>query len=377
MKLFERNNFERFSLFKNNQEINHLKLVVNYENYKYINNLKTNVNFSVLENTILPFTINDNIEDNSYVCSIYTAIILYSLHEIMKINNNTIRFLLKILIFTLKPIVIIGKIDKIISSNNFLLSTNIFPNISNLSIEKYIYKKLKRYPKHLFLIRSLNFHLNESLLNYLKQIGFKLVPSRQVYIFDKKVKDYTKSHNFKIDLKFMENQKTYKPCFLDKATISDYKRIAELYYKLYIIKYSEYNPIYNYKYIEFSHENKLIEYYVLKNENGIIDAVIGFYDRDNVSTAPIVGYDTNLPKQYGLYRILMSFAINRADKKNMTLNLSSGASHFKTLRGGVPFIEYSAIYFDHLENKLQKYVWKFLSYILIHLADPIFKKYKL
>ncbi len=377
MKLYNKKWDNRSSFLRNRKEISHFDFIVNFENKKFINNLNTKFNFSIIDNNVYPVTINNHIENNSYVCSIYTAIVLYSLQEIKKINNRILRFLLKVIILILNPFLKVAKIDKIVATNNFLLSTNIFPKTSNNSFKNYFNKMIKRYPKHLFLVRSLNMHLNENLLNDLKQIGFKLVPSRQVYIFDKKVKDYTQSHNYKIDIKFMNAQKIYKPCFLNEASISDYKRISELYFKLYINKYSEYNPIYNDKYIETSQKNKLIEYFVLRNENGVIDAVIGFYDRDNISTAPIVGYDTDLPKSYGLYRILMAYAVNRANSENKILNLSSGASHFKTLRGGVPFIEYSAIYFNHLDNIFQKYTWKILSFILIHLAEPIFKKYKL
>lgn len=377
MRLENKNSESKLLTIRNNKEKSHFKLIVNFKNKKFINNVNTISCFNVIDNAVYPFTVNNKIDNNSYVCSIYTAIILYSLQEVKKINNFLLRCVLKIIILILNPIFRVAKIEKIVATNNFLLSTNIFPKISICSFKNYFNKMIKRYPDHLILVRSLNMHLNETLLIKLKELGFKLVPSRQVYIFDKKIKDYTQAHNFKIDTKFMNSQKIYKPCFLMNASLNDYKRIAQLYFKLYILKYSEYNPVYNENYIEFTHKNKLINYTVLRNENGIIDAVIGFYERDGLLTAPIVGYDTDLPKRFGLYRILMAFAINRAYNENKILNLSSGASHFKILRGGVPFIEYSAIYFEHLSNKFQKSIWIFLSYILIRLAEPIFKKYKL
>ena len=61
-------------------------------------------------------------------------------------------------------------------------------------------------------------------------------------------------------------------------------------------------------------------------------------------TAPIVGYDSTLPQDTGLYRMLMALGTRRARERKMLYNMSAGAASFKRNRGGVRALEYSAVY---------------------------------
>ncbi len=378
MKLHNVKNITQSSSMDKEESIHFAFLKELHSSHKLINNVKTKMYALNLGATFIPVTINDEAYDTCYVCSVYTAFISYAHSELEKIKSKFLRLLFSKIIHVFRYIFIKIGIDRVISHNNFLLSTNLYPklDINNQQFTNYLKTLQTTFPNHAFIFRSLNQYSNESLMQKLKKLDFVFYPSRQVYIFDKKRYDFRKKKNFQADLKLLKQQKIYIFVTHDEIKPDDYPRIVELYNKLYIEKYSEYNPQFNEKYIELSHKTKLIEYWALRNKNGVLDAVIGCYDRNCVTTAPIVGYDTSLPQTLGLYRMLMAYCINRADKNNLVLNLSSGASHFKILRGGVAEIEYSALYFKHLKP-LPIFVWRLLLYLLKYLAVPIMKYYKL
>jgi hypothetical protein len=115
---------------------------------------------------------------------------------------------------------------------------------------------------------------------------------------------------------------------------------------------------------------------VLKNDQGRIDGVVGWFTNGDILTAPVVGYATELPQRLGLYRLLTQMCLQEAVRRRCLLNFSSGAAHFKRLRGGVPEIEYSLVFVGHLSKKRQR-VWYLLSWILRTIGVPIMKKFKL
>lgn len=379
MKLYKIKELKGFTLQDNVQEKPHIEFLKYLETPKeLIDNIDTQMYFLSIKDKVLPVTINDAAYDTCYACSIYTGFISYGRSELKKINSFFLKKILTVVINFFEKLFRIAEIDRVISHNNFLLSTNLYPSFSIDKKELCLYLESlrKEFPRHAIIFRSLNEHANALLIKKLSDSGFILCPSRQVYIFDRSIKDFRKQSSFKSDLKILKRQSSYSFVFNHEIEERDYSRIAELYDKLYIEKYSKFNPDFNKNYIEFSHKSHLIDYFALRNQEGVIDAVVGCYDRELVTTAPIVGYDTSLPKKLGLYRMLMAYCINRADNKNLILNLSSGASHFKILRGGVPYIEYSALYIRHLKG-WSFFTWNILRYMLKYIVIPIIKKYKL
>ena len=95
-------------------------------------------------------------------------------------------------------------------------------------------------------------------------------------------------------------------------------------------------------------ENGILRCYGLRNSIGSLDGVIGFFQRGEVMTAPIVGYDTTLPQALGLYRRLTAIALRRARSERLLFNMSAGAGSFKRHRGGTAAFEYTMVYNRHL-----------------------------
>jgi hypothetical protein len=201
--------------------------------HEFIDNVKTKMYALNLGQTFIPVTINNEAYDTCYVCSIYTAFISYVHSELVKIKSKFLRLLLSKIIQIFRYIFIKIGIDHVISHNNFLLSTNLYPklDIDNQQFTNYLKTLQTTFPNHAVIFRSLNQYSNESLMQKLKKLGFIFYPSRQVYIFDRKRYDFRKKQNFQTDLKLLKRQKIYTFVTHDEITPDDYPRIVELYNK--------------------------------------------------------------------------------------------------------------------------------------------------
>ena len=143
----------------------------------------------------------------------------------------------------------------------------------------------------------------------------------------------------------------------------------------YLEKYSFNNPQFNEKFIELVFKNHAWQFQVLRKD-GKIDGVIGFYEVNGIMTTPILGYDTSLPQEVGLYRMLSALLTIEATKRGIILHQSSGAAEFKRFRGFVGNIEYSAVFNRHLPLQ-RRLVWWLLELLVNGVAVPMIRRYRL
>ncbi len=342
---------------------------------KLIANVKTNFFMLKYGQCSFPATMNDGQFDNSYVVSPYTAFILYAKEELVKIKNKFIQVSLSFFLTCFSSICKLGKINHLTFVNNYLLSTNLYPSWDGENICKITKKLTTRNKNSLIAFRSLNEYQHEDLIKSFLKNGYYLMASRQVYIFDHHQAPYQHKKNVIIDKKLL-SKKDYTLCNASEIKESDFERIVELYNLLYLDKYSYHNPQFTTHFIKSCHQKRLLDIYGLRNQEGILDGVIGFFTIENTTTAPLVGYDTSLPAQLGLYRRLIALTLNYAQENNYLLNLSSGAPKFKRLRGGIPKIEYTAIYFQHLPF-FRRIFWHALLLFANKICKPLLTKYEL
>lgn len=359
----------------NLKSFNYSEPFINSPSNKWILNVETKMTTREIGGFLFPTTINNEEYSSSYVCSPYNALVTYGQDELFKIKNHPLRWSLKILMKVLSKLLKLGKINKVICVNNFLLSTNPYPDWEGIGANDDRKKLQALYPQHAIMYRSLNTYTNDRLMHYLEKHGFNLIASRQVYIFDKKLNNFKKRNSTNNDRRALKNSK-YKVVSHEEITANDYATIIDLYNKLYLEKYSKHNPQFSEQLIKYWHESKLLTMFGLRDDKGVLQGVIGIFESDEVSTAPLVGYNTHLSAQHALYRILIYLVLDYSDKKGCCLNLSSGASGYKLVRGGQPFIEYSAIYTKHLPL-YRRITWQTIKILLNGLFVPILKKYKL
>lgn len=315
---------------------------------------------------------------NTYVVSPQTAFIDYAIEETQRLQK---RWLSIPLIFLIKGLGILLRsmqIDNLVQVNNWLLSTNLFPpDWQGEDIPAITQTIRTQFPDAGIVFRSLNAASNALLLQRFKQAGYLAIPSRQVYLFDghDTSKDsFISRHNYQLDRALLKHS-AYEMVQGEALQERDFVRIAELYQLLYLEKYSRFNPHYSAQWLHNGHRDGWMEFCVLRRKQRI-DGVVGWFSNAEIITAPIVGYDIHLPQKRGLYRQLTHLCLQRTAAQQKILNFSSGAAHFKRIRGGKACIEYSMVYVAHL-SLYRRMIWTLLSYVLHKIAVPLMQKYKL
>lgn len=342
-----------------------------------ISNVFTEVKMlKVNKDLYFPVTINNVELKNSFVCSPYTAYALYAKEEIThKVTNRTLIFLLQQLVKILDSFLKIGNIDRNVHIQNFLLSTNPYPEWNGKEISNITDFVTQEYPRHAIIFRSLNVYQHQHLINEFEAKGYHKIGSRQVYIFDSDIQSWYRHQNNKHDKRII---KKHQLIYVPHENMYIYLAQAlELYNKLYLIKYSVFNPQYTLSYFQACHKkNNIIHFQGYVDSNGKLKAFSGLFILGNTITSPLVGYDTDAPQTEGLYIHAIHLIMQYKFKHSLLLNLSSGAPKFKRLRGGMPAIEYSVVYTKNLPFK-RRIIWTILQFISNKIGVPLMNKYEL
>jgi len=329
----------------------------------------------IAKDIYFPVTINNTEWDSSFVCSPYTAYALYSKDELQqKIKSKLIQFPLLLVIQLLAKWLKNGQINKNVHVNNFLLSTNPYPEWGGLEIAEITEFIKREYPNHSIIFRSLNRYQHQHLLDIFKKNHYLLIGSRQVYIYDITHKNWLKHRNNKHDLKLIQKQNLI---FIKNHEMEPFLEEAlHLYQMLYLEKYSRYNPQFTLKYFKTCYKEGIIQFQGYKNSENVLKAFSGLFIIENTITSPLVGYDTTAPQKEGLYIHAAQLALLYKFESDLLLNLSSGASKFKRMRGGAPSVEYSVVYCRHLIRK-RKLSLTILQFISNKIGIPLMEKYEL
>lgn len=375
--LYDKNNIDSLVVSDNEDTkyaYNYLAPMIKNGVKKYIKNIDTDLKILKINDILLPININEAEYKNSYTSSLYVHYVSYTKEELYELKNPVLEFILKAALDILGCFYKLFKIDKVIYVNNWFLSTNLYLELSKEQYEKITKFLKEKYPNHAIVFRSLNENLLNREISYLKDLGYKMLGSRQVYIFDcnkracLKGKDKNKLYK---DIRLLKNSE-YKVIDMENSYT---KQTLKLYNQLYLDKYSKYNPQFSEEYIKLCNENNLLNFKLLSKDNKI-NAVLGYYKRNNIMTTPIFGYDTTLPKDEGLYRMLSAQLVLESEQNGCTINMSSGASKFKIYRGAISSLEYSALYYSHLPF-YRKLGYKLLFFVINKIAIPLIKGRKL
>lgn len=342
-------------------------------------NIRTDVYALRLEHVVLPVTVNEAEYDNCYVVSPYTHYASYAREELYLLRSKAARFALSGVLHALGLLLKASRFNRVVHVNNWLLSTNLYPGLSARETEEAIRLLLGRFPRHTLIFRSLCRSLNGELMDRLRQRGFRLVPSRQIYLWRHEGPQGPNAKArwlLKRDGALLEKN-GYEAIGPEQLTEADMPRLAQLYEMLYLDKYSWHNPQFGAAFLELARREKLLELHALRHkESGRLDAVLGYYCRDGVMTTPIFGYDTSLQQETGLYRMLSATLLGIAGGSGYLLHESSGAAQFKRNRGAAAEIEYSAVYDRHLPPD-RRAGWALLEKLLNGVGVPLLEKYKL
>lgn len=341
---------------------------------KLIANVTTDMRLLRWRDQVLPVTVNHKEYASSYVCSPYNAFVAYARDELHKLPNALARFALSRVIDVLGMILRFGQINRNVHVNNWLLSTNLYPQLSDDFARELLTFLLAEFPDHAFVLRSLTRRLNGPLLDQLQRAGFELLPTRQVYLFER-ADAYLKKQNTRWDLALLART-PYAICDHESLRQEEVPRMVELYRLLYLEKYSRHNPQFTEAFLSHCLQHHLLTMTGLRDRDGRLQAVVGWFARNGVATVPLVGYNTALPQKHGLYRMLIALCLRDVAARGLLLNLSAGAAHFKRLRGGRAELEYAAVYNRHLAPTRRAIMFA-LRVFLDKVAAPMLARYEL
>lgn len=361
-------------------------LMMRSESSQFIDNIKARQLLIHVDDLVLPVTVSEHAYENSYVCSFYAHYITYAKDELKTLKFPALERLLSVLLTVAGRVLKATKINRVVIVNNWMLSTNLYPELSFQQIEAITQYIKEVFPDYAIAFRSINTVTEAAIGHSLRQLGYQMVGSRQVYLFDSKqpgldeVRSRRRKRYLHQDRRCFAIQ-GYEVITAEQITPSDYPRLVELYNALYLHKYSFNNPQFNQRCLELmsrpvepSHR-PFLELKALRKA-GKIDAVVGFYTLNGVMTTPLLGYDTSLPKNTGLYRMLTACLIQAGEQRSLLINQSSGAASFKRRRGFSGCIEYTAVFHQHLPF-YRRLGWWMLAALVDIVAIPLMKKYRL
>ncbi|ABY24996.1 conserved hypothetical protein [Renibacterium salmoninarum ATCC 33209] len=271
-----------------------------------------------------------------------------------------------------------GSIDDAVIVNNALISTNLHPDLSAVALAKITRVLVEAHPDCAIAWRSVHGRDSE-LPERLRANGYQLIPARSVLFVPTKDRQFESHRDYRKDLNLWHStladpdgyRLTAPSCLTDEQCL----RIAELYRMLYLEKYSWHSPQYQSSFFEQTARTGMFKYLLIERA-GRIDAVIGYYTNHQHLAAPIIGYDTSLPRELGLYRMINLQITETAWQRGLEVHASSGVASFKRSRGAETEIEYTAVYAQHLSRR-QRFAWHTLDAVINSVAPTLIDRFEL
>jgi hypothetical protein len=338
-------------------------------------NLRTSFAFLQAGEHELPLSINSAELDNCWLCSPYTHFISYADEEI---RRATPAWLGRAATLPLRPA---GRwmrrcrLNQVIMVNQWLLSTTAWPAVDPALLPQMLSTITQRWPEHALIFRCLNAAESEPLKLALKAAGARLIPSRQVWRYDRQSPRPQRSRDYRNDVRLLHSNDLQRVSHAD-IPADAFPALAALYDQLYVQKYSQHNPRYTAPWLHHLWQQHLLHFTALRSPTEDWLGVEACGEIHGVLTSPVIGYDLSQPQSLGLYRRLSVIAILEAQRRGLPLNLSSGVGRYKALRGAEPVMEYLGVYDRHLPRYRQR-PWAVIQWISQHLLAPYVRKHGL
>jgi hypothetical protein len=337
---------------------------------KYIRNVYNTQLMAVkVGDTVIPISVTDFHPENTYTVSPYSHYVSYGgLEEVKHLDNPLAEAMVKVL---MKPVAWYfrqAELDKVVFVNNYLLSTNLYPSVNSNQLSVLSEALIEWFPDRAIVFRSVDQKKNPHVYQMLEGLGYDLVLSRQVWYMDPVAA--LKTRQCKEDLRVLKKN-GYEVVNGKDLSDEELHRAVQLYELLYLQKYSYYNPQFTFDFLKLARDAETLHMYGLKKD-GQLNGIMGFFVRNGAMTQPLFGYDTSLPLEEGLYRLLTLVTLQEGVKRGLLVHASGGVGKFKKVRGGESVTEYNAVYTKHLPLR-RRLPWKLIG-LVSKAAIPYFRK---
>lgn len=307
----------------------------------------------------------------AWVCSPWTAFGLYGFAEARKVQDAWSRWGAKAGALTSATVLTMAAPDRCRQVRNFLFSTPIHPESEDGSLLAQETLALADSSGLPVLCRGLAANWRNEEIQDAKAAGLVSVPTRSVWLFDGTNPDYLQRHNTQIDLALARKSVPLRLTDPEEVEPWVWDRLADVYAQLYLVKHNELNPAYTARFLQAAARSGLLEFLVFSSPDGKgIDAFVGLFNGAGQGTCPLVGVDTRWQKERGLYRKCCALCFGLAATRSQKLNFSSGAGHFKRLRGGVQSLEYALLAVPP-SDRIKRKFWETLGKAVERWVAPV------
>lgn len=237
--------------------------------------------------------------------------------------------------------------DRLVFVNHPLLSTSLWGAWDGEGLEAALSVLREAHPDRAIAFRSLNAWSDAPLIERLREVGARLLPSRVVWTVDDVARDWLTKRDSRRDARLIDRGGYVVD---HPAGLSDHAwtRVRTLYRRLYLDRHSTHNPDYSEAFLRAGMASGFLRFQLLRAPGGRIDAFVACACVGDTRTSPLLGYDLDQPQEAGLYRMAMLLPGLEAAAKRLKVNHSAGAGRFKRFRGARPHLEYMAIFDSHL-----------------------------
>jgi len=334
----------------------------------FVDNVRTKISVLNLENNVWALTVNEKEYGNALICSPYTTYVTYPLHALKKFKKIWIKSLILLNTSIMALLCRLTKFNQVVQVNNNLNSLIKHPAVFANRLPGLTIKLIQRYPTHAINFFRVNEVLDVALLTALKNEGYLVFPDRMAHVFFFE-KEYIRRSHTKRDLSLLKKT-DYTIVTHDKLTPEDADRFAQLYRQLFIDKHSKHNPVYTAAYFCEAIQHQWHHYTAFQNSAGRIDGFISWFIKDDVMVCGPLGYDSEVDRKTGVYRQLVALCLKHANENQLIFNMGGGSDEFKSNRGSVETMEYTAVFCAHLPFYRQ-IPWRLMSWACNKLLKKI------
>lgn len=338
----------------------------------FVNNINAKMAVLLVDDLVIPITINEFTSNNSFVTSPYSQYVSYAYVIEKKINNPLVRHSFKFLLNFYSSLMRFGDLDKVVIVNNWLLTTNPYPKLDKKKIQSIGEFLKSRFPQHAIVFRSIVSQTCKDCYLALKENRYQFIASKYVYITDGSDEEVFKTRIFKSDLNFLKKS-PFKLVPSAEIQAEEANHLYQLYKNLYIDKHSSVNPHYNSNFFQLLLKSKALNLLIVKQEQNF-EGIAAYFCSDGKMISPFVGYNLIDAEKKGIYRYLSTTLLLEAQRQAALFNQSAGGSFYKQIRRAKGSMEYTAVDDSHLPF-YRRLPWRVLRFFINTIGSSLMKKY--
>jgi Acetyltransferase (GNAT) domain len=249
----------------------------------------------------------------------------------------------RIALSPLDALIAAAGLDRAVIASNGLVSTNLHAPGLAQAVPDLADALRARFPNRPFALRNVCAAVDPALPAALQRAGWALLPARLVYCCSPGDPALWQRNRVRQDAKLLDRD-AVEVIDANGLTPADLPRLRWLYAQVFLLKHSRLNPDYTDAFFADALRSGSVDLKALRHQGQLI-GVIGLVRQHGWITTPMLGAD---PQAAAPYRRLMALLLRLARENGDQLHYSAGAGEFKRARGGIPAIEYTAVFGRHL-----------------------------